>query len=52
MMAELLGFTGVQVSPDAAAIFEWMARETPAYSGMTHTSVGSLGVETIKETVQ
>jgi NADH-quinone oxidoreductase subunit G len=52
MMSQLLGFSGVQVSPDPAAIFEWMARETPAYSGMTYETVGPLGLETIKETVQ
>jgi predicted molibdopterin-dependent oxidoreductase YjgC len=52
MMSQLLGFSGVQVSPDPAAIFDWMARETAAYSGITRTAIGSLGLETIKETVQ
>src|SRR5688572_4002432 len=52
MMSQLLGFSGTQVSPDPAAIFEWMARETPAYSGLTYASIGSLGIETLKETVQ
>jgi NADH-quinone oxidoreductase subunit G len=52
MMSQLLGFSGTQVSPDPAAIFDWMARETPAYSGMTHAALGSLGLETVKETVQ
>ena len=51
MMAILLGFTGVQVSPEPGAIFEWMARETPAYVGMTYTAIGSMGIETVKETV-
>jgi predicted molibdopterin-dependent oxidoreductase YjgC len=52
MMSQLLGFSGIQVSPDSAAIFEWMARETPAYSGMSYETIGKLGLETVKETVQ
>ena len=52
MMSRLLGFSGVQVSPDPAAIFEWMARETPAYAGMTHTTIGELGMETMTEAVR
>jgi len=52
MMSQLLGFSGIQVSPDSAAIFEWMARETPAYSGMSYEALGKLGLETVKETVQ
>jgi NADH-quinone oxidoreductase subunit G len=52
MMCRMLGFSGVQVSPDPAAIFEWMARETPAYSGLVFQAIGALGLETIKETVK
>ena len=52
MMSQLLGFSGIQVSPDSAAIFEWMARETPVYSGMSYEALGKLGLETVKETVQ
>jgi NADH-quinone oxidoreductase subunit G len=52
MMCQLLTLSGTQVSPDPAAIFDWMARETAAYSGLTHASIGPLGVETVKETVQ
>jgi predicted molibdopterin-dependent oxidoreductase YjgC len=52
MMSQLLTFSGTQVSPDPGAIFDWMSRETPAYSGMTHSALGSLGLETVKETVQ
>jgi len=52
LISQLLGFSGTQVSPDPAAIFEWMARETPAYSGLSYASIGSLGIETVKETVQ
>jgi NADH-quinone oxidoreductase subunit G len=46
MMAGLLTLSGVQVSPDPAAIFEWLARETPAYSGLTHEALGALGIRT------
>ena len=52
MMSQMLGFAGVQVSADPAAIFEWMARETAAYSGMVYQTIGALGLETIKETVK
>ena len=41
MMSQLLGFSGIQVSPDPAAIFEWMAREMPAYSGMSYEAIGN-----------
>lgn len=49
MMSQLLTLSGVQVTPDPAAIFEWMARETPAYAGMNYPMIGKLGVETAKE---
>jgi predicted molibdopterin-dependent oxidoreductase YjgC len=49
MMAALLSFTGVQVSPDPAAIFEWLARENPNYAGMTHESLSALGAPTLQE---
>jgi NADH-quinone oxidoreductase subunit G len=51
MMARLLGFSGIQVSPEPGAVFEWMARETPGYTGMTYATIGSMGLETVKETV-
>ena len=52
MMCQLLTLSGTQVSPDPTAIFDWMARDTAAYSGLTHASIGPGGVETVKETVQ
>jgi len=52
MMSQLLTLSGTQVSPDPAAIFDWMARETSAYSHMAHAAIGSLGLESLKETVQ
>jgi predicted molibdopterin-dependent oxidoreductase YjgC len=52
MMSHLLGHSGVQVSPDFGAIFDWMARETPAYADMTFAEIGPLGAETVKEAVR
>ena len=52
MMSHMLGLAGTQVSADPSAIFEWMSRETAAFSGVAYGSIGSLGVETIKETVR
>jgi hypothetical protein len=48
-MAALLGFSGVQVSPDPAAIFEWLVREHKTYAGMTYESLGALGTPTLQE---
>jgi predicted molibdopterin-dependent oxidoreductase YjgC len=42
-MTELLQLSGVQVSPDPSAIFDWMSREVPAYTGMDYDSIGPLG---------
>ena len=44
MMSTLLGLAGIQVSPDPAAIFEWIAREVPPYSGMNYDAIGPLGM--------
>jgi NADH-quinone oxidoreductase subunit G len=52
LLSGMLGLSGVQVSPDPAAIFEWLARETPAYAGMTYPQIGELGMETVKEAVR
>jgi NADH-quinone oxidoreductase subunit G len=43
MMAELLTLAGTQVSPDPAAIFDWVAREMPAYAGLSYDAIGPLG---------
>src|SRR5207253_1340426 len=43
-MAELLKLSGVQVSPDPAAIFDWISREVPLYSGMDYDAIGLLGI--------
>jgi NADH-quinone oxidoreductase subunit G len=53
LMAGLLGLSGVQVSTDPEAIFEWLARETPAYSNLSYDSIGQLGVAsaTVQEEV-
>jgi NADH-quinone oxidoreductase subunit G len=52
MMSQLLTLSGVQVTPDPAAIFEWMSRETPAYGGLSYPTIGRLGAETVKEMVR
>jgi predicted molibdopterin-dependent oxidoreductase YjgC len=44
MMSTLLGLSGIQVSPDPAAIFEWIAREVSPYAGMDYDAVGPLGM--------
>jgi len=43
LMAELLKLSGVQVSHDPDAVFDWIRREVPLYSGVDHDAVGSLG---------
>ncbi|HYR88752.1 MAG TPA: 2Fe-2S iron-sulfur cluster-binding protein [Terriglobia bacterium] len=43
MMAELLKLSGVQVSHDPAAVFDWMSREVPVYDGVGYDSIGLLG---------
>jgi NADH-quinone oxidoreductase subunit G len=43
MMAELLILSGVDVPRDPAAIFEWLSREVPVYTGMDYDSIGPLG---------
>ena len=45
LMSTLLGLSGIQVSPDPAAIFEWIAREVPPYAGMDYDSIGPLGMQ-------
>jgi NADH-quinone oxidoreductase subunit G len=52
MMSDMLTLAGTQVSPDPAAIFDWMTRETPAYSGLTYEALGLLGMETRQEVAQ
>jgi NADH-quinone oxidoreductase subunit G len=42
-MSELLGLGGTQVSPDPAAIFEWMSRELPLYAGLDYGRIGPMG---------
>jgi hypothetical protein len=44
MMSTLLGLSGVQVSPDPAAIFDWIAREVSPYAGMSYDVIGPLGM--------
>jgi len=44
MMSGMLGLSGIQVSPDPAAIFEWIAREVSPYAGMDYDAIGPLGM--------
>jgi NADH-quinone oxidoreductase subunit G len=44
MMSTLLGLSGIQVSPDPAAIFEWIAREVSPYAGMDYDAIEPLGM--------
>jgi NADH-quinone oxidoreductase subunit G len=46
LMAELLMLSDVQVSPDPAAIFEWLRRETPAYGSLDYDAIGQMGCPT------
>jgi formate dehydrogenase major subunit len=43
LMAKLLMLSGNQVSTDPASIFDSIAREVPAYSGLSYDSIGPLG---------
>jgi predicted molibdopterin-dependent oxidoreductase YjgC len=43
MMSAMLGLSGIAVSVDPSAIFEWMAQETKGYAGLTYTTLGALG---------
>jgi predicted molibdopterin-dependent oxidoreductase YjgC len=43
-MGDLLKLSGVQVSPDPAAIFDWISREVPLYAGMDYDAIGLLGM--------
>ena len=42
-LAELLRLSGVEVSSDPSAIFEWLGRETPAYAKLSYEALGLLG---------
>ncbi len=44
LMSEMLRLSGARVSLDPGAIFDWIAREVPAYSGMDYDSIGLLGL--------
>jgi len=43
-MSRLLGLSGIQVSPDPSAIFEWIAREVAPYAGMDYDAIDPLGL--------
>jgi len=43
-MAEFLAFADVQVSSDPSAIFDWISRDVPLYTGLSYDSIGLTGV--------
>ncbi len=43
LMAEMLKLSEIQVSADPSAIFDWISREIPAYSGLNYDAIGVLG---------
>src|SRR5206468_11420091 len=47
-MAEMLELSGVQVPHDPSAIFEWIGREVPLYSGIDYDSIGLLGMTAVQ----
>jgi NADH-quinone oxidoreductase subunit G len=51
MISKLLSISGIEVSPDPAAILEWISREIPAFAGMDYDSIGPLGMNMQKEAV-
>src|SRR3989441_3269837 len=46
LMSELLNLSGVQVSPNPAAIFGWLSREMPAYGNLDYDAIGLMGAAT------
>jgi len=48
IMADLLTMSGIDVNGrNPASTFEWLAREIPAYHGITYESIGPLGAPTM-----
>jgi len=47
-MTEMLELSGVQVPHDPSAIFEWIGREVPLYSGIDYDSIGLLGMTAVQ----
>lgn len=43
MIAEMMNESGAGISDDPAAIFDWISREVPRYSGMDYDLIGTLG---------
>jgi predicted molibdopterin-dependent oxidoreductase YjgC len=48
LMAEMLNLAAVQVSPNPAAIFDWISREVSPYNGMTYDAIGLLGGQAVQ----
>jgi NADH-quinone oxidoreductase subunit G len=52
LMAELLKLGGVQVSHEPGAIFDWLSREVPAYSGIDYDAIGLQGIVAVAQPVE
>jgi predicted molibdopterin-dependent oxidoreductase YjgC len=48
LMSEMLNLSGVQAPGEPAAIFEWLSREVPAYSGLDYDTIGLLGAVPVR----
>ena len=48
LMTELLRLSGVQVSPDPSAIFDWISRDVPLFEGMDYEAIGPSGTHPVQ----
>ena len=48
LMTELLRLSGVQVSPDPSAIFDWISRDVPLFEGMDYEAIGASGTHPVQ----
>lgn len=48
LMSQMLKLSGVQVSTDPGAIFDWISREIPVYNGIDYDTIGPLGIAPAK----
>jgi len=48
LMTELLRLSGVRVSPDPSAIFDWISRDVPLFEGMDYETIGPSGTHPVQ----
>ncbi len=48
LMTELLRLSGVRVSPDPSAIFDWISRDVPLFEGMDYEAIGPSGTHPVQ----